>query len=114
MLTKSDYQAALDVQSAVNLSGVVFKFADIMKRICVEAYPEDLGAPNKGTEWKNHHPIVRLFAETIINKSGGGTGTFRSYSEASDFCTAVVEGRHACLVLWHQGEKLEYEEKGDE
>lgn len=74
MLTRHDYQAALGVHSAVNLSGVVFYFADIMKRLFEEAH---VGA--HGTEWKNRHPITRLFAETIIEKSGGGMG----YNEVS-------------------------------
>jgi hypothetical protein len=56
-LTAKDYQTALDVQSACNLSGVVFSFAHIMEKIC-----EDV----KGTDDRNNHAICRLFAEQIM------------------------------------------------
>ena len=49
MLTKNDYQTALDVQDAVNLSGVVFSFAKIMERICEEARAPDVVPSGKTT-----------------------------------------------------------------
>jgi len=57
MLTPNDYQTALDVQSACNLSGVIHSFSRIMSKIC-----EDV----KGTESRNNHAICRLFAEQIM------------------------------------------------
>jgi hypothetical protein len=62
MLTRSDYQIALGIQNACNLSGVVFTFARIMERLCEEA--SDNG---HGTEWKNTHPIVQLFADKLAD-----------------------------------------------
>jgi len=63
-VTKEDYKQALFVQSACNLSGVVFAFAKIMQRIC------DEGRTNgKGTDWRNEHAICRLFAEQIMHLS---------------------------------------------
>ena len=51
---------ALLSQGACNLSGIVISFAEIMKEICEES--NRLG---KGTNWKNTHPVCRLFAEQI-------------------------------------------------
>lgn len=51
---------ALQVQDACNSSGVVFSFARQMQTIC-DASTE----LKKGTDWKNHHPIVFLFTYKI-------------------------------------------------
>jgi len=81
-LTKNDYQKALDSQTACNLSGIVFSFAEIMKRIC----NEDRNL-NEGTEWRNKHPICRLFAEQIIHLTGNDTD---SWFAAFKKCTEEV------------------------
>ena len=65
-LTSNDYSKALDSQSACNLSGIVFEFARVMKKICNEAARDD-----HGTEWKNNHPICRLYAEQIAHLTCG-------------------------------------------
>lgn len=55
-LTVRDYQTALDVQNACNLSGVVIAFAEIMQRLCKDVH---------STTDRNRHPICVLFAEQI-------------------------------------------------
>ena len=60
MIDKRFWQMALDVQSACNLSGVVFSFVEAMRAICDEA-----ALQGKGTDWKNEHPICVLFATQI-------------------------------------------------
>jgi hypothetical protein len=60
MIAKKYWQYALDVQTAVNLSGVVRSFVEAMDAISDEA--RCLG---KGTEWKNTHPIAVLFSTQI-------------------------------------------------
>jgi len=75
-LTKDDYKLAIDVQSACNLSGVVFSFSRVMNKICKEA------EKNKhGTDWKNNHPICRLFAEQIYHLTRE-----KDYFEAHNEC----------------------------
>ena len=64
-LTRADYQTALDVQDACNLSGVLFTFAEIMHRVCETAHQE-----GHGTDWKNSHPIVQLFVDKLSWLSG--------------------------------------------
>jgi hypothetical protein len=81
-LSTRDYQAALDVQSACNLSGVVRSFADIMPKIWDEARKQ-----GKGTEWVNNHPICRLFAEQIAFLAGG-----MGYSQAHKDCKECSVG----------------------
>jgi len=73
-IRKDDYQCALDVQTACNLSGVVYAFADIMKRICEDSH-------EYGTEWRNTHAISRLFAEQIMHLTSK-----RDYFEAYKLC----------------------------
>jgi hypothetical protein len=41
---------------------VVFKWAEIMQRICDEAHEK-----NYGTDWKNTHPINALFAHKVYD-----------------------------------------------
>lgn len=62
VLSRKDYQTALDIQDACNLSGVVFTFAKIMKRLCNTANLE-----GHGTDWKNTHPIVQLFCDKLAD-----------------------------------------------
>lgn len=75
-LTKKDYNSALAVQGACNLSGVVRSFSDIMTRIWEEANKD-----GKGTDWVNKHPICVLFAEQIAHLSKG-----TEYFKAHDIC----------------------------
>lgn len=58
VILPDDYKRAISIQSACNLSGIVFEFAKIMEKICRAGY-------DKGTAWKNTHPICRLYAEQI-------------------------------------------------
>ena len=51
-----DFQAAIDVQNAVNLGGVIHSFDRIVNR---------LQNMKKGTDWVNSHPICKLFATQI-------------------------------------------------
>lgn len=67
-LTINDYQDAITVQSASNLSGVVKSFARVIEKISKEGFNE-----YKGTDWVNAHPICRLYAEQICHLTGGGT-----------------------------------------
>ena len=77
LLTRKDYQAAIDVQDACNLSGVVFSFAEIMERLCNTAHAE-----GHGTDWKNHHPIAVLFADKIAALAGTGDSSDSNYATA--------------------------------
>lgn len=82
MIAKKHWQAALDVQSACNLSGVVFSFAEAMHAIC-----DEQNELREGTAWKNEHPIARLFAEQIAHLTRG-----REYFEADKIARKAVEG----------------------
>lgn len=81
LLTPDDYGRALDAQSACNLSGIVFSFAQVMQRICNEA-----NAGGHGTEWKNAHPICRLYAEQIVHLTDRPTLDGDTYSKAYSVC----------------------------
>lgn len=59
-------QAALDVQTACNLSGVVRSFARITETLWAEARNR-----SQGTEWVNKHPIAQLFAVQIAHLATG-------------------------------------------
>lgn len=82
MLTKKDYEYALMVQSAVNLSGVVNSFARVLVKIWEEA-----NETGNGTDWVNAHPICRLYAEQIAFLSGAGTpSNYESWEKAYAEC----------------------------
>jgi hypothetical protein len=79
MTYKEAAQAAIDCQDACNLSGVVFTFAEAMHAICEEGH-----RAGHGTDWKNTHPIVRMFLYKLTSLAG----SFTSYPE--DF-TATLD-----------------------
>jgi len=76
-LTKEDYKAAITIQDACNLSGVVIAFVTVLKKIRNE--PEC-----NGTDWINQHPISVMYADKI--KSLTGAGDLFSYGVAYDIC----------------------------
>lgn len=82
-LTANDFQRAIDVQDACNLSGVAISFAAVMKKICAEA--NEMSA---GTEWKNTHPIAVLYTCKMISLTGdgmcGGVMFHQAYMECLD------------------------------
>ena len=83
-------QAALDVQDACNLSGVVFAFGEAMHAVCDEQ--QRLG---EGTDWKNNHAIVTLF----INKLGDLNGLTVAGTDFDWFSKAYTEMRRIAEVM---------------
>lgn len=75
-LTAFDYRNALLAQSAVNLSGLVHSFSEVLPRIWEEAREK-----GQGTDFVNCHPIARLYSEQIAFLSSG-----RDYSHAHKIC----------------------------
>jgi hypothetical protein len=62
-LTKADWQSAIDVQDACNLSGVVHSLVDILSSIRSE---KDFS----GTAYVNRHPIVVLYVNKLASLTG--------------------------------------------
>jgi hypothetical protein len=79
MLTAKDYESAIIVQDACNLSGVVHSFCDIIKRITEESREK-----GKGTQYVNEHPICKLFADKIADLAR--VRDFESYYQAFNEC----------------------------
>lgn len=91
MIKKQHWQNALDVQTACNLSGVVYSFAQAMEAICEEGR-----CTGKGTDWRNNHPIAVLFATQIahltkITPLADPDVWGRAYQEAKRMATDVVQ-----------------------
>jgi len=81
-LTASDYQFALDSQSACNLSGIVHALSRVISKISFEAREK-----GEGTDYVNQHPICRLYAEQITHLTGAGlSDENNSYYEAHRMC----------------------------
>lgn len=74
-------QAAIDVQTACNLSGIARSFAEIT------AF---LRASGLDTPTTNTHPICRLFAEQISHLTEAGTGDASTYRTAYDACVTLA------------------------
>lgn len=86
MTMKEAAQSALDVQSAVNLSGVVRSFAEICSWMRLELHFD--------TKTCNEHPVCRLFAEQVAHLTGtitGGVDNDGSYSKAYEQCTQLAQ-----------------------
>ena len=82
-LTIKDYEDAMAVQSACNLSGVVYSFARVMDKICEDT--------DSGTKERNTHPICRLYAEQIMHLTCGGVGDNLSYRAAYMEVADIIE-----------------------
>ena len=59
-------QLALDMQNAVNLSGLVHTF----DQICSEALWPAAREIGEGTQWVNKHPIVMLILDKLCSLNG--------------------------------------------
>ncbi len=67
MLTKRDYEDAINVQDACNLSGVVQSWAKMVAKVWDEAR-----AQNAGTQFVNEHPINVMYASKVSSLTGAG------------------------------------------
>ena len=65
LLERRDYETAMHVQNACNLSGVVRSWAEMMPKIWAEANANSLG-----TDYVNCHPINVLFASKVASLTG--------------------------------------------
>lgn len=74
-LTSKDYRDAIEVQDAVNLSGVVRSWMEIMSRMS--------GMP---TEERNHHPINVMFSSKVANLSGYEGNEMEAFNKAYTVC----------------------------
>ena len=86
-------QRALFAQDAVNLSGLVFSFAQMMKLIC-----EENNKHGHGTEWKNTHPICVLMLDKMYQLARGEENFHRAYHAVQQMAAGeelVVETKEA-------------------
>lgn len=77
LLTVQDWEDAITVQDACNLSGVVFAFAKVMEKICNDP-------ANTCTEWKNSHPICIMYASKIASLTGCDFSFASAYQAVKD------------------------------
>ena len=79
---------ALQVQDAVNLSGVVRSFSEATSAVWEEAH-----RTNKGTGWVNTHPIATLFLFKLRELNGDanteGALALDKYREATILCEQI-------------------------
>lgn len=96
MTIQQEAQQALDVQAAVNLSGVVGSF----HRTCMVLWAE-ANRLNKGTAWVNQHPIVTLYLSKLA-----------SLNRTQCFCEANnVPQAYDMVQRLATGEEINYEPK---
>lgn len=88
MIDKKHWQAALDAQSAVNLSGVVHGMSLAMTAVWDET--RELG---HGTHWVNQHPITFLFAVAVgsLSRASLFCEDTQRYSKAYELCKENTE-----------------------
>jgi len=101
MLTKRDYQDALDSQCACNLSGIVRTFSEVTRRIW-----DEVRANGGGTDDVNRHPICRLYAEQIAFLSGASFGDSETYIQADIACREAIAAFDAPAVDVFEEEEL--------
>jgi len=87
MTIQTAAQIALDCQDAVNLSGVLASFKEIVHEVI---WPEARRLGN-GTEWVNQHPVVTLFLSKLCSLNRGYYEC--DYPAASDAVEALAHGK---------------------
>ena len=80
-MNRKDYQLALDVQSAVNLSGVVRSLAAVTHHLW-----DDANATGAGTEFVNTHPITILYVAQLAHLCGLHVEHDPVYRDAYEEC----------------------------
>lgn len=93
MLTKRDYEQALQSQNACNLSGIVRSLAEVTNRIW-----DEVRANGGGTDEVNQHPICRMYAEQIAFLSGASFSDSTSYIQADMACREAIKAFDAPVV----------------
>jgi hypothetical protein len=105
-LEKADYQGAMDVQDACNLSGVLHSWSKLVTRIWEEA--RTLG---HGTDWVNRHPINVLYASKVSSLTGAELiSDMSAFSKAYDACKEAVSD----LPHWFKRLKINCEDYFEE
>lgn len=85
-LCTDDYTHALNSQNACNVSGLIFSLNEIQQRINHTSYQHGYG-----TDWRNHHPIVKMFIHQISFLCGNGESIeTKEYSACVEFCKYVT------------------------
>lgn len=77
---------ALKCQNACNLSGVAHSFLT-----AVQAVNEEARRLGEGTDWRNNHPIIRLYVDKLASLCGmqGGMG-YENYGAADKECRELA------------------------
>lgn len=84
-------QTALFVQNACNLKGIVYSLALAQELIL------NLGGREKGTDWFNQHPIMRMYLSKMHSLSGLGlSDDVAAFGKAYDLCCRMAEGEVDC------------------
>lgn len=87
MTMKDAARTALEVQDAVNLSGVVSSFFQVTQVLWTEARKI-----NAGTDYVNQHPICTLFIDKLASLNGSQTDGFSKVMDAYDDVRSIAEG----------------------
>jgi hypothetical protein len=81
----TEARVALDIQDACNLKGVIYRLS------CAREELSALGR-DKGTDWFNNHPIMRLYASKIHSLTGMGLSDIDRFAEAYTLCERMAAG----------------------
>lgn len=65
MVTQAQWQDALDIQNASNLSGLVHSLPAVVDAVWQEAYEQ-----KEGTEDVNTHPVLTLWLDKLCTLAG--------------------------------------------
>lgn len=86
-LSPMDYQRAIDVQDACNISGVIESLHAVLKSIRDTAHVK-----GHGTDWINEHPIIVMYASKIYSLSHADEYFSESYRQCRENCMVLNNG----------------------
>lgn len=86
MTMKEAAQKTLDVQNACNLSGVAHSFSEIMTFLTNEMIEN-----GHGGDWKNGHPIAKLWIDKMASLAGIQNTTWEFYTAYTEVSRLAEE-----------------------
>ena len=83
MLTKIDYEWAIQAQNACNATGVVYSLHGVMSKLIQDHH--------LSTDEVNQHPIVILYLNHINFLAGLPMVPYERFNAAMDYCLEQIE-----------------------
>lgn len=91
LLRRRDYEEALMVMDACNLSGVLLSMSAVLERVKKER--------NETPDHHRQHPIIQMYAAKVIELTGMGLADIEAFSKANTLVEEFAKETHLCWTV---------------